>query len=93
MLSVEKIQRRFTLMNRLLEENPSPTFWLDNSIDPAFIRRIDWVLELPMLPKAPRSVYPSKLRHSVDRHGNKTAGILRGVDTRRGHPCCTSDSR
>jgi transitional endoplasmic reticulum ATPase len=44
-------------MNRLLEENPAPTFWLGNSInsvDPAFIRRFDWVIELPIPPKAER---------------------------------------
>jgi len=44
-------------MNCLLEENPAPTFWLGNSIDsvdPAFIRRFDWVIELPVPPKAQR---------------------------------------
>jgi hypothetical protein len=41
-------QTRKAWMNRLLEENPVPTFWLGNSItsiDPAFIRRFDWVIE------------------------------------------------
>lgn len=44
-------------MNRLLEQNTSPTFWLGNritSIDPAFIRRFDWVIELPVPPKSQR---------------------------------------
>jgi len=50
-------QTRKAWMNRLLEENPAPTFWLANcidSVDPAFIRRFDWVVELPTPPKAQR---------------------------------------
>jgi len=50
-------QTRKAWMNRLLEENHVPTFWLGNSInsiDPAFIRRFDWVIELPVPPKAQR---------------------------------------
>ena len=43
--------------NRLLESNPIPTFWLTNavqSIDPAFKRRFDLVLELPIPPQRVR---------------------------------------
>jgi transitional endoplasmic reticulum ATPase len=50
-------QTRKAWMNRLLEGNQIPTFWLGNSIDsidPAFIRRFDWVIELPVPPKAQR---------------------------------------
>jgi SpoVK/Ycf46/Vps4 family AAA+-type ATPase len=50
-------QTRKAWMNRILEENAVPTFWLGNSIDsidPAFIRRFDWVIELPIPPKAQR---------------------------------------
>lgn len=50
-------QIRKAWMNRLLEENPGPTLWLGNSIasvDPAFIRRFDWVVELPIPPRAQR---------------------------------------
>lgn len=50
-------QIRKAWMNRLLEENQVPTFWLGNtidSIDPAFIRRFDWMIELPVPPKAQR---------------------------------------
>lgn len=50
-------QIRKAWMNRLLEENQVPTFWLGNtidSIDPAFIRRFDWVIEVPIPPKAQR---------------------------------------
>lgn len=40
--------------NRLLENNLRPIFWLSNSIrtlDPAFVRRFDFVIELPVPPK------------------------------------------
>ncbi len=49
---------------KLLESNPVPTFWLTNDvqgIDPAFIRRFDWVLEM--------SVPPRRVRERlIDRH-------------------------
>lgn len=44
-------------MNKLLEENPVPAFWVSNDIDsfdPAFIRRFDLVFELPIPPKNQR---------------------------------------
>lgn len=44
-------------INRTLEENPVPTFWLSNavgSMDAAFIRRFDLVFELPVPPRAQR---------------------------------------
>jgi transitional endoplasmic reticulum ATPase len=44
-------------LNRTLEENPIPALWLSNTIselDPAFIRRFDMVIELPVPPKAQR---------------------------------------
>lgn len=50
-------QVRKAWINRMLEENPVPTFWLSNSIhglDPAFIRRFDIVFELPVPPKKQR---------------------------------------
>ncbi len=50
-------QTRKAWVNRMLEENPVPTLWLSNSIsglDPAFIRRFDMVLELPLPPKKQR---------------------------------------
>ncbi len=50
-------QTRKAWINRMLEENSVPTLWLSNSIhglDPAFIRRFDMVIELPVPPKAQR---------------------------------------
>ncbi|HWL29487.1 MAG TPA: AAA family ATPase [Burkholderiaceae bacterium] len=44
-------------INRALEENTVPTLWLSNQVaclDPAFIRRFDLVVELPIPPKAQR---------------------------------------
>ncbi len=44
-------------INRRLEENPAPTLWLGNSIDgldPAFIRRFDMIIKLPVPPKRQR---------------------------------------
>ena len=50
-------QRRKAWINRTLEQNKVPTFWLSNSIggiDPAFMRRFDMVIELPVPPQAQR---------------------------------------
>lgn len=50
-------QNRKAWINRMLEENTVPTLWLSNSIaglDPAFIRRFDMVVELPIPPKKQR---------------------------------------
>lgn len=47
-------------INKLLEENPVPSFWISNQIhhiDPAYIRRFDMVIEVP----AP----PSKVRKTM----------------------------
>jgi SpoVK/Ycf46/Vps4 family AAA+-type ATPase len=51
-------QIRKAWINRMLEENSVPTLWLSNSIDgidPAFIRRFDMVIELPVPPKKQRA--------------------------------------
>lgn len=50
-------QRRKAWMNRTLEQNPIPTIWISNrveSLDPAFIRRFDVVLDLPNPPRFQR---------------------------------------
>jgi len=50
-------QSRKAWMNRTLESNPVPTLWISNSIgwlDPAYTRRFDMLLELPIPPKAQR---------------------------------------
>lgn len=46
-------QTRKAWVNRTLEENPIPTLWVSNSarcLDPAFVRRFDLVVELPVPP-------------------------------------------
>jgi SpoVK/Ycf46/Vps4 family AAA+-type ATPase len=43
--------------NQMLEKNRQPVFWISNSIatlDPAFSRRFDFILEVPIPPKAQR---------------------------------------
>lgn len=50
-------QSRKAWMNRTLEDNALPTFWLSNSVsglDPAFIRRFDMVIALPIPPRKKR---------------------------------------
>jgi AAA+ superfamily predicted ATPase len=50
-------QTRKGWVNRTLESNSLPTFWLSNSVDcldPAFIRRFDMVLELRVPPRRQR---------------------------------------
>jgi hypothetical protein len=50
-------QSRKGWLNRMLEENKVPTLWLSNaiqSLDAAFIRRFDLVIELPVPPRAQR---------------------------------------
>ncbi|WP_198301893.1 AAA family ATPase [Curvibacter sp. AEP1-3] len=50
-------QSRKAWMNRTLEDNMLPTFWVSNSVsglDPAFIRRFDMVIALPIPPRKKR---------------------------------------
>lgn len=50
-------QTRKGWINRMLEDNPVPTLWLSNSrygLDPAFVRRFDMIVELPVPPKRQR---------------------------------------
>ena len=44
-------------INRMLEDNPVPAFWLSNSthrLDPAFVRRFDMFIKVPVPPKRHR---------------------------------------
>ncbi|MGO4478246.1 AAA family ATPase [Massilia sp. 2TAF26] len=50
-------QRRKGWLNRALEQNRVPTLWLSNEIDgidPAFMRRFDVLVEVPVPPRAQR---------------------------------------
>lgn len=43
--------------NHILENNTKPVFWLSNSIsflDPAFVRRFDFIIEVPIPPRSSR---------------------------------------
>lgn len=48
--------RRKAWMNRFFESNAIPTFWISNSnrLDPAFLRRFDFILELKVPPRHQR---------------------------------------
>jgi SpoVK/Ycf46/Vps4 family AAA+-type ATPase len=50
-------QTRKAWINNMLENNKVPVLWISNSIDldPAFIRRFDMVIELPVPPKLHRT--------------------------------------
>ena len=57
-------QRRKAWLNRMLEGNRVPALWISNSrhgFDPAFIRRFDLVLELPIPPRRQRE----RILHAV----------------------------
>ena len=46
--------------NQTLENNPQPVFWISNSIeslDPAFSRRFDLILEVPIPPKSQPEIW------------------------------------
>lgn len=49
-------QSRKAWINRMLEQNPVPAFWVSNAdeLDPAFVRRFDLVIEMPIPPKRQR---------------------------------------
>ncbi|MEC7118595.1 MAG: ATP-binding protein [Pseudomonadota bacterium] len=49
-------QSRKAWINRMLETNPVPAFWVSNAdeLDPAFVRRFDLVIEMPIPPKKQR---------------------------------------
>ena len=62
-------EQRKGWLNRMLEQNPVPTLWLTNNhqvIDPAFIRRFDLVIEMPVPPQ----------NHRADFLHQAAAGIL-----------------
>jgi SpoVK/Ycf46/Vps4 family AAA+-type ATPase len=67
-------------INRMLEQNPLPTIWISNStacLDPAFVRRFDFCLELPVPPKSQREkLVRAACRGLVDdgTSGNRSRG-------------------
>ena len=57
-------QKNKAWMNQLLENNNVPMIWLSNSvsgIDPAFLRRFDFILEMPDLPLKNKSALITQL--------------------------------
>ncbi|MYN45912.1 AAA family ATPase [Pseudoduganella sp. FT93W] len=68
-------------LNRTLENNRVPTIWISNSIqgiDPAFMRRFDLQIELPIPPRQQRE----RILHSVcsDLADTRTLAMMAGVE-------------
>ncbi|WP_207002107.1 AAA family ATPase [Trinickia mobilis] len=75
-------------LNRALEDNPVPTLWLSNSVaglDPAFVRRFDMVLQMPLPPSRMREriIHAACGSHLLDstayrisRHSALTPGVV-----------------
>lgn len=82
-------QARKAWLNRALENNPVPTLWVSNSVhsvDPAFMRRYDLVIELPV---PPRSV---RLRHlqSICQNVLDTETMVRVAEVQNAAPALIS---
>lgn len=78
--SNQSAQSHKAWMNRLLEENDRPTLWLSNRIDeldPAFVRRFDLFMELPVPPR------PQRLQMTQQHYGHllTPTALARVVDT------------
>lgn len=57
LFSQSTAQKNKGWLNRMLETNAAPTLWLSNrqhGLDPAFVRRFDMVIELPVPPRQQR---------------------------------------
>jgi len=70
-------QKRKAWINRMLEENQVPTIWLSNNIesmDQAFLRRFDFVIELPIPPRKQRERIVREI--CKDLLGEKTIGRI-----------------
>jgi transitional endoplasmic reticulum ATPase len=75
-------------LNRALEDNPVPTLWLSNSVsglDPAFVRRFDMVLEMPLPPARMRerivhaacgNRVDDGMAYRMSRHSGLTPGVV-----------------
>lgn len=77
-------------VNKTLEENTIPAFWLTNSVrtlDPAFVRRFDMVIELSVPPrrqreKIIRSACGDMLKEKYVRHLSQSGDLAPAVVTR-----------
>ena len=67
-------------INRLLEENPVPAFWLANrvwQIDPAFLRRFDFVLEMRPPTRSVRAAILRQYLHGLPVEDTWVEGMAR----------------
>lgn len=83
-----EFEQRKCWLNRILEQNPVPSFWLTNDVttlDNAAIRRFDLVIELPTLPLPKRAELLQKAAggfltpdaaHELAQHADLTPAII-----------------
>ena len=82
--------------NHMLETNPQPVFWISNeidSLDPAFSRRFDFIIEVPIPPKIQREkilqkqvgklISPDLIKHFSEVEDLAPAVITRARDVIR----------
>jgi len=65
-------------VNRILESNPVPAFWITNniaSIDPAFVRRFDYVLQMAVPPRSVRTQVLEDYLQGIPLDGATKAGL------------------
>jgi len=67
-------------INRILESNPVPAIWISNSIgqiDPAYLRRFDFTLEIPTPPEAVRHSIATKYFEKTQASGEWIAHLAK----------------
>jgi len=67
-------------INRILETNPVPAIWISNSIeqiDPAYLRRFDFTLEIPTPPEAVRHSIAKKYFGNTQASGDWIARLAK----------------
>ncbi len=67
-------------INRILETNPVPAIWISNSIeqiDPAYLRRFDFILEIPTPPEAARHSIAKKYFGNTHASGDWIARLAK----------------
>lgn len=94
-------------MNRMLDENPRPVIWASNShhgVDPAYMRRFDFVMQLNVPPKSHRTriirsvggelLHSDNVRRIADADAVAPAIVARAVSVARlvGTEACRPDS-
>lgn len=75
-------------VNQLLETNPLPTLWIANRIadtDPAFVRRFDLLIEVPVPPLSVRAGIATKAMQDLDVSATFTQTLARQANLAPAH--------